>query len=705
MMRFASMVLALCLAWGTAAHAQNGLPPDNKPKVNVSLIAERPAVAPGGTVTVLLREDIRPGWHTYWKNPGDAGVPTILSWQLAEGWKAGDIQWPYPTRLPVGPKDRQLMNFGFQHQVLLLTDITVPANAAAGPTIVAADVMYLVCTDEAGVCVPEETHVNLPMEIAAADAPADPANTALFAAAREQLPKPSPWPAVFQTDGKTFSLLIESPALAAARPREAWFYPYKDAYLKAAAPEIIGTADKGLVITTETDKKFVAGERPDMFGGLLVLTDAQGKTEALDIQATPGIVPAVQAALAADSGIGIGTAMLFALLGGLILNLMPCVFPVLSMKAIALSAKAGAPSAAKLSALAYGAGIVVSFAGLASALLALRAGGAAIGWGFQLQHPFFVTLLALIMFAVGLNLSGLYSVEGGRFAGMGQRFANKSGALGSFFTGVLAVVVATPCTAPFMGAAMSFALTQSAALALSVFVALAIGFAAPFVLLGFWPAALRALPRPGPWMDTLRQILAFPMYGAAVWLTWVLAQQTGSDGLLAALISALVLAFALWAVGASQRSYGVGRIVGPIAAVIALAVMALLLPRTATEASQPAVPSADTLGYEAYSPEKLASVRAEGRPVFINATAAWCITCLVNEKVALSGTAVASAFRDKNVALLKADWTNQDAAITQLLAANGRSGVPLYLYYPAGAAEPKVLPQILTESAVIAALN
>jgi len=412
-----------------------------------------------------------------------------------------------------------------------------------------------------------------------------------------------------------------------------------------------------------------------------------------------------------SSDVGLLAALAFAFLGGLILNLKPYVFPILSMKALALAAKREAPHKARVSALAYGGGVLASFLMLAAALIAFRAGGTSLGWGFQLQQPAFVAALALLMFAVGLNLSGLYEVGGSGLANFGGKFADKDGIAGSFFTGVLAVVVATPCTAPFMGAAMGYALTQNEAVALAVFAALAVGFAAPFMLLGLWVRLLVLLPKPGPWMSTLRQVLAFPMYGASLWLVWVLSLQAGSNGLLAVLASGLALAFGLWVFGRSQSASGKSRTAGLVTAALAVIAALSLVPlagagtRPAVAAGAGETASESALAYEPFSAARLQTLRDENRPVFVNATAAWCITCLVNEKVALSGAKLQQAFADQNVAALKADWTNQDAEISKLLAQHGRSGVPLYLYYPAGSSAAKVLPQLLTESVVLAALD
>jgi thiol:disulfide interchange protein DsbD len=685
--------------------AQSGALPDSEKKVKATLISEHPAIAPGATVTVALKEEIRDKWHTYWVNPGDAGAPTTLDWQLAPGWKASAIQWPYPVQLPVGP----LMDFGYEKEVALLVDVTAPADAKPGETAsLKAHAMWLVCSD---VCVPEDEEVALSLPIAAQVPPADPKTAGLFADTRAKLPHASPWNAVYDAGDKRFAILIKSPELVAARPQKAIFYPYTDGYLEGAVLQKAGTAEGGLVIEAATGFKLGTKEKRaavDRVGGVLVLTGADGRVDALEIQATPGSVPANSVLLTSTSDIGFAEAVLFAFLGGLILNLMPCVFPVLSMKVLALAGKATAPEKAKLMAVSYGAGVVASFTALGAVLIAFKGTGAAVGWGFQLQEPAFVLALALLMFAVGLNLSGLYEVGGGALAGAGQKFAGREGALGSFFTGVLAVLVATPCTAPFMAAGLGFALAASAPSALAVFVALGFGFAFPFVLLGLWPHALRLLPKPGAWMTTLRQALAFPMYGAAGWLVWVLSQQVGPDGVLSTLAAGLVLAFGLWLFGRSQETTGKKRTAGYVAAALAVLGAIAFVPAsgfTATQTRAAIAEGGGELGYESYSAAKLAGLRAEGRPVFVNATAAWCITCLVNEKVALSGDAVSKAFADHKVAALKADWTNRDSEITALLASQGRSGVPLYLYFRPGSETPVVLPQILTPSSVLAAIG
>ena len=394
--------------------------------------------------------------------------------------------------------------------------------------------------------------------------------------------------------------------------------------------------------------------------------------------------------------------LLFAFLGGLILNLMPCVLPILAMKALALANVAhGDRGEARREGLAYGIGAILSFVALGLAVVALRAGGAEVGWGFQLQDPAAVAAFALLVFAVGLNLSGVFEFSGGITTG--DSLTRRGGAVGSFFTGVLAVAVAAPCTAPFMAAALGYALTQSAAIALAVFFALGIGFALPFVLIGLAPGLLRVFPKPGAWMIVFKQLLAFPMYAAAVWLVWVLTQGTGTTALVAILGGMILLAFAAWAWSASRYAGARWRVAGAVFALLGLIGALASLVIIHGENVPPAAAPAEVAGIpsEPYTAANLADLRAQKRAVFVDATAAWCITCMVNEKVALANDRVRNTFAQKHIAYLIADWTNRNAEITALLAANGRSGVPLYLYYAPGAANPVVLPQILTEDEVV----
>src|SRR3954471_1049511 len=567
--------------------------PEPGPKVHARLVAEDEGLAPGGTVTVALEEKIAPGWHTYWKNPGDAGAPTEIEWTLPPGWKAGPIQWPRPKRLPVGP----LMDYGYEGTPWLLASLTAPADAAPGPVTIRAHASWLVCQQ---ICIPEDATLTLNLNVGAGGH--DPAVAKDFAAARALLPVPSPWKVNYAL-GPNLDLYVAAPSLAAAHPATADFFPATSGIIKNAAPQLVGYAKDGMVLRLTPGPK-----ASGTLQGLLVLTGTDGSTQALEVSVSPGPVPPVEFSAAAASGdLSLWAALVFALLGGLILNVMPCVLPILAMKALAV-ANHGAKG--KGESFAYAAGAVLSFAVLGLAIVLLRAGGQSVGWGFQLQSPIAVAGFALLVFAVGLNLSGLFEV-GSITAGEG--LASRRGWAGAFFTGVLAVAVAAPCTAPFMAAALGFALTLSAPLALLIFIALGIGFALPFLLLGLWPRALAFIPKPGPWMLTFKQFLAFPMYGWAAWLVWVLAQQAGPTGVAIILAAFIALALAAWLWGVTRNSRG--RSIGAAAALLILlaGLYGVSLLRNASAA--PAV-QASKLG-EPYTAPKLASLRAANRAVFV----------------------------------------------------------------------------------------
>jgi DsbC/DsbD-like thiol-disulfide interchange protein/cytochrome c biogenesis protein CcdA len=666
---------------------------DSGQKVHARLIAESASIAPGGTVTVAFEQIIRPMWHTYWLNPGDVGQPTTLTWSLPKGWKAGALEWPYPMRLPVGP----FMDYGYEGKVWILTTLTAPASATVGSTItLKAKASWLVCKE---ICIPEDADLALPIKIGV---PVKvPSSISAFTAARERLPVPSPWTMRYALN-PTLELYVAAKALASAHPMSAQFFPLETGVVIAPAAQTMGFASNGLVLRMTSGKYFA--KKGGALDGVLVLRSPDDSVAALQIHALPGPVPPAIFIVGDKTDIGLLLALAFAFVGGLILNLMPCVLPVLAMKAFALSSQAGRDRVeAVRESLAYGLGAILSFVGLGALLIALRAGGQAIGWGFQLQEPIVVGAFALLMFAVGLNLSGVFELAA--FGG-GEGLTRRGGEVGSLFTGVLAVAVAAPCTAPFMAAALGYGLTQPAAISLAIFMALGLGFATPFVLVGISPSVMRALPKPGSWMIYLKEALAFAMYGTAAWLVWVLAQQAGANavaGMLAALVAA---GFAAWVWGASRsaspRGRGIGALITLLALVLAFSCLALLKSVPATAGSSVNVTG---MASEPYSAARLAALRAANRAVFVNVTAAWCITCLVNDEAALSDARVHQAFAQNQVAYVVADWTRRDPEITALLAAHGRSGVPLYLYYAPGAVEPKILSQILTESTVLAALN
>ena len=671
--------------------------------VTAELLSEHVTLRPGTTAWVALVFRIIPKWHTYWRNAGDSGEATQIDWDLPEGYAAGGIVWLPPERIPVGP----LVNYGYSGEAIHMVPVSVPKDARPGETAtLTASASWLVCEE---VCIPEVGVLTLVLPVAGDPPPADFRAGPIFARARAALPKPSPWPATFRFENKSFRLDIAAAGLKREVIEDAWFYPYGHGVVKYAAPQKLTVTDRALILETRRGK---AAKPITEVGGLLVvkerLGDGQVATQAFSLTAT-------EAAPAA--AIGFWEAVILALLGGLILNLMPCVLPVLAVKGLSFARHANQGRGMARHGAAYTVGVLASFAVVGAILLAVRAAGEAAGWGFQLQEPVFVLLMAYLMVLIGLNFAGLFDI-GGRFAGIGGALAGRSGLGGSFFTGVLAVIVATPCTAPFMGAAVGFALGQTAAVAMAVMLALGLGLALPFLLLSMAPRLLRLIPKPGPWMVRFKQFLAFPMFATAAWLIWVLSLQAGDAALLGALAGAVLIAFAVWLWQASAsaaprwRPAGIGLAAAAVVAALAMVRFAEGgAPVAGTPGSSATADSGSAavagIAWQPFSEARLAALRAQGRPVFINFTAAWCITCIANEKVVLRLESVRRAVDAAGMAALKGDWTRRDPVITEHLARFGRSGVPLYVIYPPEGSpkQPMVLPQILTEGGMIAAIR
>ncbi len=681
--------------------------------LEAQLVAQDQAAVPGGVLTVGVSQTINKGWHTYWRNPGDSGEATKIAWTLPAGWSAGDIVWPAPHQLPLGP----LMNYGFADEVILPVRIKVPASAKPGQTYaLKAAVSFLVCAD---ICVPEDAVLTLDVPVAATSPGPDAKWGAPIAKTLAEAPKPAGLTATFEGTPETVKLAVAGTPLAGADFGGAYFYPYDGTVIDHAGAQKIERGPNGLTLTLVSNVAFQMGKPPPTLEGVLAL-----KNGAYEIAATAGAAPAGTAGLgpppssAKPSGgsgggapLGLLVAALFAFGGGLILNLMPCVFPVLSMKAAGLAAHADDPRATRAQGLAFLAGVMVTFLALAGALIAARAAGEAVGWGFQLQSPAVVAALSLIMLLTALNLSGVFEI-GTSVQGLGSGLASKGGLAGAAFTGALAVVVAAPCTAPFMAPALGYALTQPPLVSLIVFAALGLGMAAPFTLLAFLPKLLAKFPRPGAWMETFRRALAFPMYAAAAWLVWVLAQQTDAGGLAKLLAAAVLIALGAWLYGRSQSGANAPSKRWTLTAagavvIVAAAVMAVVSPyagpATAAASGEPA--KAGELASVPYTSETLAQLRDAGTPVFVDFTAAWCITCKVNERTALASAKVVDAFAKTGTVYMVGDWTNRNAQIAAVLDEHGRAGVPLYLVYGAKGQEAVVLPQLLTEGVVTAALN
>jgi thiol:disulfide interchange protein DsbD len=697
-MRFLS-VWRLCLALVLAlagARAEAASARAETPQVAAELLASVTAVHAGEEVLLGLRQSIIPHWHTYWSNPGDSGIATTIAWKLPPGASAGPIQWPPPSRFRLGP----LVNYGYADEVTLLTSIKVPADAAAGSSFaVHATVDWLVCRED---CIPQQVKLSLTLPIVGAGETAA-RGSPLIEKALASLPLASPWPVTIERDMEHLVLRVAAPELSSAQLADVWFYPAQWGRIGQSADQPWQVGEHGLALRLQP------GEAPPLPGeplsGVLVITEdtadgplARGYQLSAPLFAAP----------VADNPLGLPAAMLLALLGGAILNLMPCVFPVLSIKALSLLQHAqAAPWQTRLQGIAYTCGVLASFALLGAALLAVKAGGAEVGWGFQFQSPLFVLVVAYLVFAVGLSLSGVFAV-GGSLVGVGSSLAARPGYAGSFFTGALATLVATPCTAPFMGTALGYAVTRPPAELMAVCLSLGLGLAMPFLLLSTWPPLRRCLPRPGPWMERLKQVLAFPMYATAAWLVWVLAQQAGPNAVLLALGGMVLIAFSAW-LYASTRLGGVLARHGAVG-VAALVLAGLLLGGYFGIETPPAkaasAPNHGDQVWEPYTPARLQALRGDGKPVFLNFTAAWCISCLVNERVALSNPAVVDTLKKSGIAYLKGDWTNRDRQISEKLAEFGRSGVPLYVYYPpGGGSAPVVLPQLLTPDIVLGTIG
>lgn len=674
--------------------------------VEAELVTEKNSAQPGKPATVGLKLRMAEHWHTYWKNPGDSGLPTRIQWVLPEGWKAGEIQWPYPKRLPIGP----LMNYGYEDEVVLLTELTPPNDAVPGDYPVKAKAEWLVCKD---VCIPEKGELDMVLAVAATE----PAMNTRFQAHIERSRNMQPiaaagWKFDAALQGAALVLRLTPPAGAAA-PRSIVFFPDKELLIEPAAPQKITRDGSGVRIEMKLADPPPTGLKS--ISGVAVSESGWPNSGRKAIEFDAPIAASLGAAAAGTtaagefpSSDGVGgsalVALAFALIGGILLNLMPCVFPVLGIKVMSFVEHAhGEARLMRLQGWVFAAGVLASFLVLAGLMLALRAGGTQLGWGFQLQSPVVVVLLATLFMLLALNLSGVF--EWGAFA---QSLTSNVSARGryadAFIGGVLASVVATPCTAPFMGAAVGFTLTQPAPLALAVFGALGVGMALPIVLLAHFPGLLKRLPRSGSWMETFKQVLAFPLFATVAWLTWVLGAQSGNDAILGLLAGLVLVAMGAWLYGRGAGAPNSWRLV--IAAFLAVAGLALAWPGPASRAAEGTTAAREGgLAWQEWSPEKVAALTAQGRVVFVDFTAAWCVTCQVNKRVALHNSAVVKEFGVRGVVPLKADWTRQDPRITAALAELGRNAVPVYALYLPGGSAPRLLPEVLTPSLVLAELG
>ncbi len=672
------------------------------PQVRAELVAHAPeGVVAGKPVWVGLKIEHQPHWHTYWKNPGDSGLPTTLQWTLPAGVTAGDIQWPTPGRLPIGP----LMNFGYEGTLLLPVPVTVPAGFQGDTLNVTLRADWLVCKD---VCIPEGGDFTLKLPVQQATA----GHRALFDSTRAALPQAVPGAkATAAVDGTNLVVTV-SGIPATWQGRELGFLPETGGVINNAAK--LQARWQGDTWTAHVPLDPQRSESPKLMPAVLI---SAGQPAGLQVEATvttawpapappPAALPSLGDAQVTTpaAGTGLLLSLLLALAGGALLNLMPCVFPVLSLKVLGFASHAEDRRGLLLGGLAYTAGVVLSFVALAAALLALRAGGEQLGWGFQLQQPGVVAVLAALFTLIGLNLAGVFefgSMLPSSLAAVRARHPMVDSAL----TGVLAVAVASPCTAPFIGAALGAAVTLPTTEALTVFAALGLGMALPYLLASAWPAVARLLPRPGVWMAHFKTLMAFPMFATVVWLVWVLGVQVGVDGVAALLGLLVALAFGAWALGSPTLGPKARAGFGSAAVLLLAAALVWALPALRQEAAAQSTTTAPSEDWQAWSPERVARAQAAGQPVFVDFTAAWCVTCQFNKRTTLATADVKAAFASKKVLLLRADWTRRDAAISAELSRLGRSGVPVYALYTPGVAGPRLMSEILSVAEVRGALD
>ncbi|HEU4959600.1 MAG TPA: thioredoxin family protein [Sphingomonas sp.] len=671
---FAFVTLLMLLVGLTAPARADTLPASSAPHLAIRMIAETDTPKPDSDVTLALATTPEPGWHGYWSNPGDAGYPAELKWTLPEDVTASAPAYPMPTTLEIAG----LMNYVYEKPYAPLVTLHVPAGLAAGTALpVRLHMDYLVCS--ASICVPEKA--DLALDLSVGDGRTSPERQAQFDAWRQALPKPIGAPAAYQAADGGVRIAIPYPADAPLD--QPYFFPSTTGLIAYAAPQSVTRDGDRVVIETKA-----SGTGSGPLAGILRI----GPDRGLAVTANPGVVAAAVSAPAGSSAGGWALALAAlggAILGGLILNIMPCVFPILSLKALSLANAKIDEREARAEAVAYTLGVIVVCVALGAVILALRAGGAAVGWAFQLQDPHAILVLLLLVTAIAFNLAGLFELPIPRFA------AKSSGTAGAFATGALAAFIATPCTGPFMGVALGSALVLPWPAAVAVFAGLGLGLALPFLAIGFVPALRRRLPKPGAWMQTFRHILSVPMFLTALGLAWVLGRQAGIDGMTLGLAAALALALLLWVAGRRQaRGLGAGWALGLLMLVVVAVGAASITP------APPAV-AATAAGAEPFSEAKLAELRRQGRPVFAYFTADWCLTCKVNEKTAIDTADVQQAFKDHNVAVLEGDWTDGDPVLGRFIQAHNRAGVPLYLYYAPGADQPQVLPQVLTKSMLI----
>ena len=669
---------------------------------SVELISEQSSIQPGTPFTLGLKMAMKPEWHSYWRNSGDSGEPTEIDWTLPDGFSADEIQWPYPHAIDAPP----LRSYGYSDEVILLTEIQPASDISPGSIVeIEALAYWLICAE---VCIPVEEEVSISLHVSGDD-PQPTEHQSAFAAARADHPVDlKDWSYQATSNLGSYVLVATPPDIDAIDYEGAYFFVGTHSTLDhAAAQPITRDGDSFLIALQQSE---YAQGTTEQLQGVLVAGDDKTWDDAGNVRAlvvSADVEAAITVPTSSEATPSLPILLLLAFAGGLLLNLMPCVFPVLSIKILGFAKQADENAQSiKQHGFVFALGVILSFLLLAGLLLGLRAAGSQIGWGFQLQSPLFVAGMAMLFFAIGLNLLGVFEVPG---FSMGGAAANASGSYQrSFFDGVLATLIATPCTAPFMGAALGAAVVMPTFQALLIFAMLGIGMAAPYVVLSLIPALIQRLPKPGPWMETLKQVLAFPMIATTIWLVWVFGNQTNIDGTALLLLGLLMLGLTLWILGrwpAIQVSPKVKMISRTLALVFFLMSLGSVYTGSANQPNELSGVEYNASGWQPYSSDLISQLTSAGQPVFIDFTATWCLTCQVNKRTTLNNENVLAAFEQKGVALFQADWTNEDPEITAALTALGRSGVPVYVLYDGSNKDPILLPEILTEAIVIDALS
>lgn len=681
---------------------------------SVTIIPERTALSPGEELSILTSISLDPHWHVYWKNPGDSGLPVKITWDMPDGFEIGEIEWPAPDKISYDI----LVNYGYYNQANLLQKLKIPAVLPEGTITLTAKLELLVCNE---ICIPETDTISIELnnpDNLTTD------NSETIQTAQENITEPIKGQFEYKEIENILHLTLtpeDRTILGNANSDNLEFFPYDWGIIDhVAMPE--ATIQDGTITIKHARGDQSLDEIEDI-KGLLVIKGNIGENKGFEITASspkkkqsptlninqPNTLQSQENTNVQSNNVHISTtwysALYLALLGGLILNLMPCVFPVLSMKALSL-VKVGEKEnkIARLHGLAYTIGIILSFLIVGGTLILLKEAGTAIGWGFQLQNPMIVALLAYLLFAIGLNLVGFFDFDFG-LGNIGQKLTSGHSISSSFFTGVLATIVATPCTAPFMGAAMGFALTQPPAISLSVFAMIGLGLALPYLALCFIPITRKILPKPGLWMVTFKQFLAFPMLASAIWLVWVLSQQSGSYGVLLVLLGMLSISFGVWLshlkkAGIKNLMLQIGIILALLPPILSLSYIKTIVPITSAPTE-----SEENFGIP-FSQTELSNLLKEDQPIFVEMTAAWCITCKLNHAIAINTASTKALFKEKNITFIVGDWTNYNEEITNYLNSFDRNGVPLYVYYGPRdkitgiRPEPKILPQVLTTKIV-----